>query len=236
MPTNTISISFQDGPPWMYFARAMDTFMQKYGQDQGNVKLHCPQQQQHQATPSTQDMHTSLPQEPAMPALMNGSASAPELPPALPAPKSDSGPTKPTSSDGIAPPDNETSCQNDKPTTLIDWEKQAFDTLMKKKQNKKQDYMKKPAAASKCKDLSKSKACAKTGVATKASAATKSIAKARVPLINGWAPSSEVYGCTRCRGNIRGCDSCHSPLFSGVRFSSRKEWADYEKKRLANKK
>ena len=34
----------------------------------------------------------------------------------------------------------------------------------------------------------------------------------------------EVFGCLRCRGNVRGCDTCRNPGFQGRRFRSRHEW------------
>ena len=34
----------------------------------------------------------------------------------------------------------------------------------------------------------------------------------------------EVFGCLRCRGNVRGCDTCRNPQFQGRRFGSRSEW------------
>lgn len=37
----------------------------------------------------------------------------------------------------------------------------------------------------------------------------------------------EVFGCLRCRGNVRGCDTCKNPNFKGRRFSSRHEWNEF---------
>ena len=38
---------------------------------------------------------------------------------------------------------------------------------------------------------------------------------------------AEVFGCLRCRGNIRGCAACRKPQFQGRRFSSRHEWNEF---------
>lgn len=47
----------------------------------------------------------------------------------------------------------------------------------------------------------------------------------------------DTYGCIRCRGNIRGCTSCRSSTFAGLRFSSRDEYNKwYQKKQQSDKK
>lgn len=46
-----------------------------------------------------------------------------------------------------------------------------------------------------------------------------------------------IFGCIRCRGNIRGCDTCRSPTFGGLRFTSRDEYNKwYQKKQHSDKK
>lgn len=46
-----------------------------------------------------------------------------------------------------------------------------------------------------------------------------------------------IYGCLRCRGNVKGCSTCWEPSFQGQRFSSRSEWSSFvQKKSLKAKK
>lgn len=40
-----------------------------------------------------------------------------------------------------------------------------------------------------------------------------------------------IFGCVRCRGNVNGCSTCHSPHFSGTRFSSREEWSRWHQRK-----
>ena len=46
-----------------------------------------------------------------------------------------------------------------------------------------------------------------------------------------------IYGCIRCRGNTKGCDTCRSSDFGGLRFSSREEYNKwYQKKQQCGTK
>lgn len=46
-----------------------------------------------------------------------------------------------------------------------------------------------------------------------------------------------IFGCIRCRGNIKGCDTFKSPDFGGLRFSSKDEYNKwYQKKQQSDKK
>ena len=78
-------------------------------------------------------------------------------------------------------------------------EEEAFQALSKK-------GMKKPAAARPVKTMKK----------PAASNATSS-AKA----------STTIFGCLRCRGASKGCDTCIQPNFTGLRLPGRKAWKKY---------
>ena len=45
----------------------------------------------------------------------------------------------------------------------------------------------------------------------------------------------KVFGCLRCRGNVKGCATCWNPSFAGQRFSSRQEWQDFQRKKTGKK-
>lgn len=46
-------------------------------------------------------------------------------------------------------------------------------------------------------------------------------------------PAKRIYGCLRCRGNPRGCDTCHSDKFSGKRFKGREDYNKFVQKQAA---
>lgn len=111
------------------------------------------------------------------------------------------------------------------PTSLEEFELQAFGKLAAKAKAKNTG-MKRPAAAASA-----------TVPNQKAAPKTKGKKATTVGSKNGWKPASGVFGCLRCRGNINGCDTCWSPMFNGKRFSSRKEWATFmAQKAVQNKK
>ena len=88
---------------------------------------------------------------------------------------------------------------NKKAKPLQEMEEEAFQALSKK-------GMKKPAAARPVKTMKK----------PAASNATSS-AKA----------STTIFGCLRCRGASKGCDTCIQPNFTGLRLPGRKAWKKY---------
>lgn len=108
--------------------------------------------------------------------------------------------------------------------TLEEYEAEAKDMLSKKKAKELDSAMKKPASK---------KAQGKAGPKQKAtvkkhSEKTKHVTPA---FLRG------IYGCVRCRGNVNGCDSCKSPYFGGVRFSSRDEYNKwYQSRQQENKR
>ena len=114
------------------------------------------------------------------------------------------------------------------PKSLAEFEEQAYAKLSAKAKAKSKCVMKRPAAAAAKANASQPKVASKAKCKAKPTVVTK----------KGWKPASGVFGCLRCRGNIAGCDTCWSPLFTGQRFSSRKEWADFiaQKKKSQTKK
>ena len=111
------------------------------------------------------------------------------------------------------------------PTSLEEFELQAFGKLAAKAKAKNKG-MKRPAAAASA-----------TVPNQKAAPKAKGKKATTVGSKNGWKPACGVFGCLRCRGNINGCDTCWSPMFNGKRFSSRKEWATFmAQKAVQNKK
>lgn len=94
------------------------------------------------------------------------------------------------------------------PQNLNEFEKLAFEKLASKAKAK--NCLKRPAAAK---------------PSSSSVAAPKPQAKPKVTC-KKWKPASGVFGCIRCRGNVKGCEACWSPFFTGQRFSSRQEWQD----------
>ena len=98
----------------------------------------------------------------------------------------------------------------DKPC-VEDFEEKAFNVLTERK------AMAKQKAKAKCN-------------AKKAATAKKETALKR-PAASGKKTNVEnkIYGCSRCRGNVKGCSTCWNPSYNGIRFSSREQWAEYHR-------
>jgi hypothetical protein len=91
---------------------------------------------------------------------------------------------------------------------------------------------------------SKAKAASKAGATAKANAAPKiqknmSKAVAKPGPKAGQAKPQDFgyygtpgprgpFGCVRCKGNTKGCETCIQPGFKGLRFKSRDQWAKYK--------
>lgn len=103
--------------------------------------------------------------------------------------------------------------------TLEDWNRAAFEALKEKKE--KNGSTKKAQAKAK----PKAKAKAKGKAAKSGSLKKKTASKAGVA--SGRSSSSTTFGCIRCRGNPKGCDTCWRPTFNGKRFKSRDEWKQW---------
>lgn len=111
--------------------------------------------------------------------------------------------------------------------SLEDYEKEAKDKITQKKAIALDAAMKKPAAK---KPPAQAKAASKSKVAKdqkKHAQKTKHVTPAFL---------KQIYGCTRCRGNVAGCDVCWSPYFSGKRFSSRAEYNKWYQQKQTNSK
>lgn len=91
--------------------------------------------------------------------------------------------------------------------SLEDFEDEAYKKLASRRAAGK--GMKRPAAApSQVKPVAK----ARSSASKKGKPAKKNV--------QGW-------GCSSCRGNVRGCASCSKPTFQGRKFYSREEWKDW---------
>ena len=119
--------------------------------------------------------------------------------------------------------------QNDNHDTqqksLEEYEAEAKHMLSKKKAKELDFVMKRPASKkAQSKAEPKNKAMVK-----KHAEKTKHVTPA---FLKG------IYGCVRCRGNVNGCDSCQSPCFAGLRFSSRQDYNKWYqlKQQSANRK
>lgn len=112
--------------------------------------------------------------------------------------------------------------------TLEDYEKEAKQRLSSKKArelDEEMTTMKRPASKKVGKAEPKGKVTKHKGVLKEKKQHVKSSS------LKG------IYGCIRCRGNIRGCNTCRSPGFGGLRFSSRDEYNKwYQKKQQSDKK
>ena len=100
---------------------------------------------------------------------------------------------------------------NDKPS-LEEIETKAWEALQKKRSNAK----------------AKSQPASKNGNKKKvlkrpAASSSTVLTRASVQRVN------KIYGCTRCRGNVKGCTQCWDDTFTGKRFSSREEWKEWAK-------
>ena len=98
--------------------------------------------------------------------------------------------------------------------SLDDWNKAAFDALKAKKKATEEETKKKNKKQPKKKAQPKGKAVQKQ--------AKKNTAKSQQK-------KATTFGCIRCRGNPNGCSTCHNGSFTGKRFSSREEWAQWAK-------
>ena len=112
--------------------------------------------------------------------------------------------------------------------TLEDYEKEAKQRLSSKKArelDEEMTTMKRPASKKVGKAEPKGKVTKHKGVLKEKKQHVKSSS------LKG------IYGCIRCRGNIRGCNTCRSPAFGGLRFSSRDEYNKwYQKKQQSDNK
>ena len=100
--------------------------------------------------------------------------------------------------------------------------------LVQAKKTRPSASLKRPASAN---AAGPSKAIKKAEAKAKATSKAQAKAKAK-------AKSELRWGCTRCRGNVRGCDSCNFDGFRGVRLNGREAWLKYcaEKKAKNAKK
>ena len=97
--------------------------------------------------------------------------------------------------------------KNGKATKTLDqWNQQAFNAMLEKQQPQK---MKRPAAA-------------KAAKVTKAKGANKE--KKPNAKANATSKGKGPYGCTRCRGNLKGCATCRKPGFKGLKVHGREAW------------
>lgn len=112
---------------------------------------------------------------------------------------------------------------------LDDLESQTFNQLKKRKGKRREpaepaDTQTKPKpkiqakakAKGKAKPTPKAKAKGKPGPKPKAKATAKKKAKGQAGAL--------LYGCPRCRGNVKGCRTCRSPTYQGVRLHGRERW------------
>lgn len=88
--------------------------------------------------------------------------------------------------------------------SLESFEDQAFQALQKKKSAKANSRQ----ASAKPKDVCK--------VMKRPSASSKKVQD-----------KAKIYGCKRCRGNVKGCTQCSNPEYTAQRFQSREEWKEY---------
>ena len=112
---------------------------------------------------------------------------------------------------------------------LAKYEQDAFNTLAKAK----------AGAKSKAKAASKAGAKAKEKKAAPKVHKTMSKAVAKPGPKAGQAKPQDFgyygtpgprgpFGCVRCKGNTKGCETCIQPGFKGLRFKSRDQWAKYK--------
>ncbi len=103
--------------------------------------------------------------------------------------------------------------------TLESYEKATFEKLQARK---------KPAAHYKAgaKASAKPQAKGKSQAKTKAKV-THQVTKDKTKKVD----PKGAFGCTRCRGNPKGCDPCRKPTYSGVRLNGRKAWESYMAKK-----
>ena len=105
-------------------------------------------------------------------------------------------------------PNNEEEQSGQQSLSLEDYEAKAFNQLAKK-------GLKRPAAAHPPAVLKRPSAKPKAS----ASKACQPEIKTRLT----------CWGCTRCRGNVHGCDSCNFDSFQGTRLNGRSAWEKYMK-------
>lgn len=98
--------------------------------------------------------------------------------------------------------------------SLEDYELQAKQSISKRKAKNLDKTLKRPAAC-KAKPGPKPKAKTKHQPSSSSSKSTSLVKKG-------------IFGCGRCRGNTKGCSTCWSPSFGGLRFSSRQDWVAWK--------
>ena len=146
------------------------------------------------------------------------------------------------------------------PTDLESFEKKAFAALTEKSKGKAAAKAKASGkATAKANAKATPKAFAKAAAKATATDTAKATAKAK-PMNESkthWVPESGCFGCTRCRGNPKGCSQCwkellsrnkhHTEIFkrffcfllfflvqetySGKRFNGRHDWVAWEQKK-----
>ncbi|CAE7245453.1 unnamed protein product [Symbiodinium sp. CCMP2592] len=158
------------------------------------------------------------------------SAAALPLPPASPPPEA-------TTRVEAAP--TETTAKEDSDAkTLQEYEQEQFQKLLDAKADKKKkakedgqadqkpkkQHMKRPAAA-----MSTRQSSANQGTTCNGHEAGKGATAAK------GGSTKILYGCIRCRGNVKGCSSCWDPNFRGTRLHGRQAWREYIEAHKANK-
>ena len=115
---------------------------------------------------------------------------------------------------------SETAGKSNDKTTVEQFEEKAFQVLTGKK----------AAAKAKAKAKSNAKTVKKEAVLKRpAASGSTTTVKAKGPKEN------KIYGCPRCRGNVKGCSTCWNPNYTGIRFSSRAEWSEYHRSKKTAK-
>ena len=104
------------------------------------------------------------------------------------------------------------------PKSLEDYEIEAKNQLAKRKANQLDTVLKRPASKKSTPKVAAKDKDNNQGKKDKRKHVTPSFLKG-------------IYGCVRCRGNVKGCDSCRSPYFAGQRFSSRDEYNKWYQKK-----
>ncbi|CAE7726962.1 unnamed protein product [Symbiodinium sp. CCMP2592] len=161
------------------------------------------------------------------------SAAALPLPPASPPPEAttrvEAAPTETTAKEDSAKQDAK---------TLQEYEQEQFQKLLDAKADKKKkakedgqadqkpkkQHMKRPAAA-----MSTRQSSANQGTTCNGHEAGKGATAAK------GGSTKILYGCIRCRGNVKGCSSCWDPNFRGTRLHGRQAWREYIEAHKANK-
>ena len=116
------------------------------------------------------------------------------------------------------------------PKSLEDYEQEAKDRITKKtakEMDAKMPVLKRPSS----KKAAKAEPKGKVTQSKKVSMKGQGKQNVTPAFLKG------IYGCIRCRGTTKGCDTCRSPQFGGLRFSSREEYNKwYQKKQQGGTK